>query len=1035
MSPSLLQRAEPIYCEALSREPSTRAAFVANACGDDQELREEVESLLAEADRCTGFLSSAVFASALRSAVEPAPLQPSTQPDPGSRRPMFVWFAIAVGIAMLVFFICAGCVTYRNIGAKDFGWESLYSRAGWTAARIYAGGPADGKLQAGDRFQAFNGDVRAARVGPDSFRQFLKPGAVYSVGVSRRGVPHEYQLRVQPWPGLGAFWAASYFILGIVNFSTGLAMALLKPRDRLAQLGFATLTLAALRNLASPLSMHPGTPPDMEFMLNQVAALSFPGALAVGYHFIYRMSAESAKEFAWLAIKRILYGVSAVLALSQLAYLLATLSGPKVLINFAWRYFWVAELNVVFLKTSWEAALTVAFGAICALIIWGYWHSNDINYRRRIRWFVAGCTFGIAPVMILNLVGWVLASTGHRGWLLSATWSNLRWIADQFMVALPAALMYGVLKHRLFDIRVVVRRGLRYMLARRVLQAILILPFLGLILPIVTHPNESLIQLLRRSSSVVNVALLAMVGLILRYRRQMREWLDRRFFREAYQQEVVLRRLMARIKELDSVEEVSRIVCNELDAALHPKWLYLAEWRGEPADLAFVRASTPGALRIAAPAREDLLGLLKACQQPRECVLVPGGEHGRDANGSDSVLVIPVSTRSWNQGGALLLGERKSEEPYTDTDRNMLDAIADAMAMAFENLDLKKKVDEELREKHEVLGRLDRDHINLLKECPTCGACYDRVDETCRDDCSRLTLSLPVERTIAQRYRLERRIGQGGMGVVFEGTDLNLSRTVAVKVTTGRLFGDQSALRRFDREARILAQLRHPNIVALHDFGRLGADGAYLVMERVAGTSWRAELQRLGKVPPTTLAIWLDQLLGGLHAAHEGGVVHRDLKPENAIIEPCKDGGCLLKILDFGVAKAKLEASGGKNLTETGIVMGTVAYMSPEQLRGEPADCRSDIFSVGVMAVEAISGRLPRRAADGTITMTMLSSMLGVEQGQANVELHPLLTRCLADDPNKRPSSVTEIREKLVSAMWHTTEIQDAVLLKSQKQL
>src|SRR5262249_38998198 len=150
------------------------------------------------------------------------------------------------------------------------------------------------------------------------------------------------------------------------------------------------------------------------------------------------------------------------------------------------------------------------------------------------------------------------------------------------MIAIPAALTYGVLKHQLLDISVAVRRGLRYMLARRMLQAILILPFLGLTLPIVSHPNWTLIELLRQSSSIVTMVLVARVGLTLKFGQQMRRWLDRRFFREAYQQEVILQRLMARIKELDSVEEVSRLVCGELDSALHPKWLYLCQWK-EPA--------------------------------------------------------------------------------------------------------------------------------------------------------------------------------------------------------------------------------------------------------------------------------------------------------------------------------------------------------------------------------------------------------------------------------------------------------------------
>jgi hypothetical protein len=1013
VSPTQWREAERIYAEALGRDTAAREAYLAEACAGDDGLRREVESLLSEAERCGQFLSSAGFESAMRSMAGsgsvPRPRAAAGAAALAPARPAFFWFAIVCGIAVLGMWGCTAYVAYLNTGGKDFGWESLYTRAGWIAVNVYAGGPADGKLNSGDRFLAFNGDTRATRIGPDPFRQFLRPGSDYSIRVLRHGEMREYRLRVQPWHDWGSYpWAATYLILSLVNFSTGLAMALLKPRDRLAHLGFATLGLAAVRNLASPLSAHPGTPPDMEFVLNQLAGLTFPAALAAGYHFIHRMSAASAKEFVWLAIRRLLYGLTAILALSQLLYFAATLRGPAALIGFAFRYFWIVELNLVFLKTSWEAALTVAFGSICALIVWGYWHSHDADYRRRIRWFAAGCTAGIAPEMLLNLIGWLLAISGHRDWLMGTNWNLLRWIADQFMIALPIALTYAVLKHRLLDISVVVRRGLRYMLARRMLQAILILPFLGLILPIVSHPDKSLTESLKQSSSLFNLALLVSIGLVLRYRVPTRLWLDRRFFREAYQQEDILRRLIARIKDLDSLEEVSKLVCNELDLALHPSWLYICEWKDKSGRLAVVQASARGAIDSVAAVPAGILDLLQACGSPRT-------REPSSANASmDSLVAIPISTNSVSAGGALLLGEKKSEEPYTETDRRLIESVADAIAIAWENLSLKKRVDQGLRERQEVLSRLKPAGIMLLKECPVCGACFESDQEICPADSTELILSLPVERTIGQRYWLEKRIGKGGMGVVFEATDLSLSRKVAVKIMLGHLFGETTALRRFEREARILAQLSHPNIVAIHDFGSLGEDGAYLVMERLTGLSWRAELQRMGKIPYGVAASWFDQLLAGLTAAHEAGIVHRDLKPENVIITTPDRGAHdtdagLVKILDFGVAKANAFQSGASaNLTEAGVVVGTLAYMAPEQLRGGPADRRADIFSVGIMAAEGVTGRLPERnPADGTVLASSITSQLPTR-------LAELVLKCVAPNPNDRCTSLAAIHEDLV---------------------
>ena len=439
----------------------------------------------------------------------------------------------------------------------------------------------------------------------------------------------------------------------------------------------------------------------------------------------------------------------------------------------------------------------------------------------------------------------------------------------------------------------------------------------------------------------------------------------------------------------------------------------MCSWNGESGRPAVIRASENGPIEIPGALGTGVLQLLQACRSTRECAL-PSENAGPAIYDSSKLTVIPVSAGNAHAGGALLLGEKKSEEPYTKTDRHLLDSIANAMGAGFETFWLKRRVDEGLRERQEVLGRLDRQTIKLLKECPQCGACFDSLRERCPADSSELTLSLPVERIIAQRYRLDRRIGSGGMGVVFEATDLNLSRSVALKIMTGSLFGDRVALSRFEREARVLARLSHPYIVSIHDYGRLGGDGAYLVMELLTGASWRNELRRLGKIPPATAAIWFDQLLSALRAAHEADIVHRDLKPENVIVRSRENEGDGLKILDFGLAKMH---SSAKNLTSVGVAMGTLAYMSPEQLRGEPADQRSDIFSVGVMAVETITGQVPARAPDGGISASALNKLLEAQRPEARVDLCKVLFWCLADKLDERCSSAEEMQEHLVNAL------------------
>jgi serine/threonine protein kinase len=276
---------------------------------------------------------------------------------------------------------------------------------------------------------------------------------------------------------------------------------------------------------------------------------------------------------------------------------------------------------------------------------------------------------------------------------------------------------------------------------------------------------------------------------------------------------------------------------------------------------------------------------------------------------------------------------------------------------------------------------------------------------------------LPVARTVDGRYRLERLIGKGGMGAVYAAQDLRLGRSVAVKILLGRAFGQPAALRRFRREAHAAARLNHPNIVSIYDFGSLEGQGAYLVMERVHGATLRAELDRTAVMPLGAVIDWFDPLLEGLQAAHGHGIVHRDLKPENVIGR--RDGPRLaVKILDFGLAKfqvAELPTSG--TVTAEGAVLGTLGYMSPEQLLGGDIDPRSDIFSVGVMLVEALTGRKPFEGesyAERTLSRAPFH-LPGSSPWTRAVD--ELLEKCLARDPRDRYASAATLRNDLVSGL------------------
>jgi beta-lactam-binding protein with PASTA domain len=204
--------------------------------------------------------------------------------------------------------------------------------------------------------------------------------------------------------------------------------------------------------------------------------------------------------------------------------------------------------------------------------------------------------------------------------------------------------------------------------------------------------------------------------------------------------------------------------------------------------------------------------------------------------------------------------------------------------------------------------------------------------------------------TLDGRYHVLDRIAAGGMGEVFRAQDAVLEREVAIKVLHRQLAGDRGFVERFRREARSAASLSHPNIVAVHDWGAV--DGIYyMVMEYVRGQSAREILNAEGPLAPAQAAEVILPVLSALDHAHRQGIVHRDVKPENVMVT--REGA--VKVADFGLARAYADAQ----ITEAGTVTGTVQYLAPEQLRGEPADPRTDLYSLGIVAYELLTARLP----------------------------------------------------------------------------
>jgi serine/threonine-protein kinase len=265
---------------------------------------------------------------------------------------------------------------------------------------------------------------------------------------------------------------------------------------------------------------------------------------------------------------------------------------------------------------------------------------------------------------------------------------------------------------------------------------------------------------------------------------------------------------------------------------------------------------------------------------------------------------------------------------------------------------------------------------------------------------------------VAGRYEVERTLGRGGMATVFLARDGALQRQVALKVLAPDLPGDGAFRERFLREARLAARLSHPNVVRVFDAGE--ADGQpYIVMEYVPGETVADLLARRRKVTPAEAVDIAAQACEALEHAHEHGLVHRDVKPQNLLV---REDGCV-KLADLGIARA----AESTHLTQRGTILGTAAYLSPEQAAGEEVTPAADVYSIGAVLYELLTGRTPYE----------FSSLVELAAKQAGGEIVPprdlepgipdrleaLVMRCLARDPQFRPSSAGEVAAELRAAL------------------
>ncbi|HEU4596855.1 MAG TPA: SUMF1/EgtB/PvdO family nonheme iron enzyme [Pyrinomonadaceae bacterium] len=314
-----------------------------------------------------------------------------------------------------------------------------------------------------------------------------------------------------------------------------------------------------------------------------------------------------------------------------------------------------------------------------------------------------------------------------------------------------------------------------------------------------------------------------------------------------------------------------------------------------------------------------------------------------------------------------------------------------------------------------------------MKECPGCHRCFPDHVNHCPSDGDLLKFTIPGDTVLDERYQLEKRLGQGGMGIVFKARHVFLKTHHAVKVILPDLVGnDPSLVTRFRQEAMAAAAIRHQNTVSVTDYGVIGGTTPFLVMEFIEGHSLHDILNKQKRLSPAQAVEIILAVCSGVAAAHRQGIVHRDLKPLNILLQSGHAPGEGVKVLDFGLAKIKSgELLGSFVAAQTQGMMGSPFYMAPEQWGDEDVDVRSDIYSLGVILYQMLAGDVPFRGVSIPSIMQKHLTTVPVPLSERGVEVPPEVERAvqhaLEKDPARRPQTVEEFIEELRAAQCSVT--------------
>lgn len=911
------------------------------------------------------------------------------------------WWMIFISAC---FVMCFGVIFYTEFwGLGPLGISTDYSAGRLWVRSVHPGKPAErAGLQAEDRIIAAQGQAIQYYADWLAIGASARVAQPFRIEIERQGE----RLQVSPileqisWSSLGLEERVIQSVdwLGqLVMLSLALLIAFSRPRDLVACLGALFLATIAITHEApgfGRMAVVRDLPLPLEVMI-WIPGLCSIFLLPLFFTFC-AMFPRKLFRARWLWIVLLVPGVVATLPL----------------INYALRLTYQPESVTGLLPDwmigAWIVVVIVYTLAGLAAMIANYSRLEDLNEKRRVRVMLGGSVIAWSA----SLPWAAMTMPGFMSARLLSSFNSLQYLLLSnilFYLLFPLCFAYSILRHRLFDVRVMIRQGLQYALARGLVLSMV--PVLGavMVLDMVLHGDQPLMAILSKRGWVY----FAIGGLALTAHLQQKKWLktlDRKFFRERYDAQRLLRDVVEDVRQSRSFDEAAPLVVAKVETALHPEFAaLLVRERPQPAYRTLAAAPT-GQGPPPLLAESKLVSLVRLLGKPLEVSLSQTGWLREQLPHEDTDflrqgridLLVPIAISNPGREAFLALGRKRSEEPYSREDLDLLLTIAASLALLLERPVAQIQTGES------------------FEECPQCGTCYDAGAANCAQEGTAL---LPIRwpRLIGNRYCLDRRLGQGGMGTVYEATDTALERCVAVKVIRDDRVGSLDAAERFTREARAAAAFSHPNVVTVHDFGVIAGTRAFLVMELLRGRTLREELREQKRLPPHRTLEILRGVGAAIQAAHDRHLLHRDLKPENIFLVRHENTE-VSKVLDFGLAKSLNTDPLATIDTNPGTLVGTLLYMAPEQMRGEPAKRSWDLWALGIVAYEMLAGAQP------FLGETRADVQLSMQNAEFNSVTRPLreiparwqefFNRALSTEQSQRPDSakafITELENALV---------------------